>query len=80
MQILSFVNGPIEPDSSWVSAYGYVVVEDGRVGIAIRFHSGYMSFYPGTSRDDFRRFKYSVSKGKAVWRILIPWHYEEITG
>ncbi len=68
------------PQSSWVSGFGFALVDDGRTGLLVEFNNGFQAFFPFKGRRDYDRMVRARSKGKFVWKHLYFEQYEELSG
>lgn len=74
----TYLYGPYNAVSSWVSNYGYVHRADGSRGVAIEFKDGTLCYYPGTTMRDLGAMDGAQSKGQEVWRRFYNLPYEVI--
>ena len=55
--------------SSWVSLYGYAILNDGRIGVVVMFVDGYVAFYDSADGFDegmYKAFDAADSKGTFI--------------
>ncbi|HEX4000234.1 MAG TPA: hypothetical protein VHX65_16905 [Pirellulales bacterium] len=67
--LVGWVDGPHSVSSTWCVSIGYFVAR-GERGIAIKFKSGAICFYPNTSTVLYRSLEAAGSKGKFVRQFL----------